>query len=373
MTTILILHRGDDGIRGTEVCVINSARALTGAGFRVVVARNHPVMDEHLVEAGATVVDFNYPELVVAPRYVALPLYRWFRQYRSLRRLIGLYAPAVVYCSGGLPCQLAVPATRRVGIPVLCHFHHPAPRRYYRRWLVHRVDAMICPSEYTRRNALEMAGIDADVVYNGVDLQRFRPRGSAPSDLRQSLGIPGDAIVIGQVAQLVEHKRPDVLLEIFARAAARVPRLHLCLVGRGDLEAQLRKRVRQLGLDGSVTITGYVDSVEPYYRDVFDINTLISSEEGLGISIIEGAASGLPAIVTDCTGLRETIVDGKTGVALPLGDDDALADAMVDLALDPAGRRRMGVAARHFAEERFSLASYRRGIVAAVERLLVTN
>lgn len=365
----MMLHRGAAGIRGSEVCLIEAARALANAGYRVVVLRNQPVMDELLRPWATALVDFDFPELMLDGLRSELPLLRYGRALSRLRRLIREWSPVALYANGGLPCQLAVPAGRRARVPVLCHFHHPAIKRAYYLWLVKYADHRIYPSEYTRRHSLEKAGLDGDVVHNGVDVDVFRPLARREGDLRERLGLPRDAIVVGQVGALVPHKRPRLLLEAFANAAVRLPSLHLCLVGKGPEEEALRDRVAALGLEGRVVMTGFVESVVPYYQQVIDINVLASVEEGLGISVIEGSACGLPAIVVDSTGLRETVEPNVTGLTFPPDDERALTELMLKLAGDAELRRSLGEAGREMVERKFSLTAYHAGVVAAVTRV----
>jgi glycosyltransferase involved in cell wall biosynthesis len=172
--------------------------------------------------------------------------------------------------------------------------------------------------------------------------------------------------VIGQVGQLTPTKRPDFLISAFSQAIKTAPNLHLCIVGRGPLEAELRTMATTLGIADKVTMTGFVDDVLPFYQHVFDINALVSSEEGLGISILEGAACGLPSIISDCTGLSETTVHNVTGLAFSPEKESELIEAMVIYAKNETLRISAGKAARDFVERKLSLNKYMEGISTAV-------
>lgn len=366
LPTVFMLHRGSAGIRGSEVCFIESAHALAAAGYRVVVLRNHPVMDDQLRDSVTALVDFEFPELMIDGIRSELPLLRYAQSIRRMRQLIREWSPVLLYTNGGLPCQSAVPAGRSMGVPVLCHFHHPAIRRAYYLWLVKYADHCIFPSEYTSSHSLQKAGVVGDVVHNGVDPALFSPVQQRDGEWRARHGIAPDAIVVGQVGALVPHKRAQLLLRAFAKAAVQVPALHLCLVGKGPLEASLRADVERLGLQQRVTITGFVESVLPYYQQVIDINVLASVEEGLGISVIEGSACALPALIADSTGLRETVLPEETGYLFTPDDLESLTILILKLAGDSELRREMGAAGRALVQQKFSLDSYRAGVVAAV-------
>ncbi len=355
------------------MCLIQTARAFAGQNLRVVVCRNHPAMDEQLaaIEPRPELLSMEFPELKLDGKETALPLRSYFRAVRQLSRLVRELDPAFIYCSGGLPCQIAVPVARWQRIPLVCHFHHPAIKRDYYVWLVKCADKVIFPSQFTRRHSLQKAKIEGDVIYNGIDVERFKPAARREPSWRQRLGIAADAIVIGQVAALVTHKRPDLLVRAFAQLSPQSAQpLHLCLVGKGDMEAALRALVAELGLQARVTITGFVADVLPFYQHVFDINALVSREEGLGISVIEGSACGLPAVVTDCTGLSETVVPDSTGFRFALNDAAGLENRLLSLVNDPGLRARLGAAGREFARATFSATVYNEKIVAATSGLV---
>jgi glycosyltransferase involved in cell wall biosynthesis len=371
--TVLLIHHGSDGMRGTEICLIQSARAFAQQGHRVVICRNYSAMDAELaaIEPTPELLPMDFPELKLDGKETTLPLLSYGRALRRLDRLVRQLRPALIYCSGGLPCQTAVPVARMRGIPLLCHFHHPAIKRDYYVWLVKGANKVIFPSQYTRTHSLQKARIEGEVIYNGIDVTRFQPAPVRDSTWRERLGIAADTIVIGQVAALAPNKRPDLLIRTFAVLIRQCATpLHLCLVGKGPLEDSLRALVRELQLDTRITITGFVPEVLPYYQHVFDINVLVSREEGLGIAAIEGSACALPVVVTDCTGLSETVVPGETGFSFGLNDTGALEKQLLDLAGDSVLRQRLGNRGRAFAQRTFSAEIYNDRIIAAAGALM---
>lgn len=354
--------------------LIHSANTFAAAGYRLIVCRTSDCMDSALsrICPAPQIVDFRFPELMIAGvRETSLPVAAYIKALSRLKALVERSNPAFLYCSGGLPCQLAVPVGRMLDVPVICHFHHPAIRRALYLWLVRFADRVLFPSRFVQAHARRDLRNPGQVVYNGIDLTRFRPAGSKIAAWREQLGIPRDAVVIGQVGALIAHKRPDFLISAFRSLLRRAaPRLHLCLVGAGPMEKALRSRVNDLGIAGNVTITGYVDDVLPYYQQVFDINVLVSREEGLGIAVLEGSACGLPAVVADCTGLPETIVENRTGLLFDLHDEETLERHLLRLAESPALRAEMGRAGMVFVGERFSSVAYGDNLMASVRDLL---
>ena len=372
--TVVVLHRGGTYIRGTEAVLISSMKALAAAGFRLVVLRRNDCIDGALASIGpqAEFVDFQFPELMLAGlRESSFPIGSYLKGFSQLRDLVKRRHATLLYCSGGLPCQLAVPVARLAKIPVLCHFHHPAPRRAHYLWLARFADKRIFPSAFVQRHSASSPRNPGTVIYNGIDVTRFRPAPPRDERWRAQWGIPADAIVVGQVGALAGNKRPDFLVSAFSSLLRQTERkFHLCLVGSGAMEKDLRQLVNELGVAGNVSLTGYVDDVLPYFQHVFDINVLASREEGLGISVLEGSACGLPAVVSNCTGLPETIIDGQTGFLFDLDDAAALERHLLRLADDFALRASMGQAGRALVEERFSATSYDERFMAVVANLV---
>ena len=369
-----MLHHGGGLVRGMEAVFLRSARALTAAGYRVVVFRNNDCIDNALKTITPTpeIVTFRFPELMIdGLRRTSLPIRAYISAYKRLKNLVENHGTTLLYCSGGLPCQLGVPVARRLGIPLLCHLHHPAMKRERYLWLAMFADELIFPSMFTRRHTLSKRLDRGRVIYNGIDLSKFQPTGKKEQNWRSELGIPVNATVIGQVAALVKNKRPDFLISVFnaLRNASRAP-LHLCLVGGGPMKDRLLQQASDLGIGQHVTLTGYVDDVLPYYQHVFDINVLVSTEEGLGISVIEGSACGLPAVVSNCTGLPETVIENQTGFLFDVNDGDGLQQQLLRLIDSPALRGSMGSAGVAFAGQKFSAHSYDQHFITVIADLL---
>ena len=361
--TVIMLHLGGDQIRGSEVCLLHAIDALAEKGYNIIVLRRNPCMDSRIADKVSTIIDESFPEIMLDGSYHPFPLLKYFKSLRRLFKLTKKYNPDVIYCNTGLPCQLAVPVGKIRNIPVLCHFHHPAPKRYFYIWLVKYADKLLFPSKFTRSVVAEKCGRDGDVIYNAVDINtRFTPAVTRDESYREALGFSESDIVVGQVAALTAHKRPDVLIQCFADAYKRNDNLRLVLVGTGEMMDKLVAQVKRLKLENIVKLTGYVPDVLQYYQHVFDINLLASKNEGLGISVIEASACGLPSIVTDCTGLREVVDKDITGLTFSENDLDQLTLDIVYLSKEPEIRKQLGKAAREKTERQFSLYQYKSGI-----------
>ncbi len=186
---------------------------------------------------------------------------------------------------------------------------------------------------------------------NGVDIERFSP---GSSEVREQLGIPSTAPVVGFVGRLTIDKGVPELLEAFALLLHEKPDAYLVLVGWFDasddaLGWRLRERIES---HPRIFCTGFVGNPEAYYR-VMDVMVLPSRREGFPNVILEAAACGLPVIAANCTGSRDAVAHEVTGLLISPGDPIAICDAMRRILADAALRLRMSRAARTWVDENY--------------------
>lgn len=165
----------------------------------------------------------------------------------------------------------------------------------------------------------------------------------------------GGALALLAVGRLTRQKRPDLLLDVLVRVRERVDaRLWVC--GEGPLRRDLEARIVELGLGGSVALLGFCENPFALMRRAA-LFLLASDFEGLPNALIEAQGLGLPAVTTRCPyGPDEIVDEGVSGRLVPAGDAEAMARAVLELAADQEGRRRMGEAARQRTRERFGAA-----------------
>lgn len=159
----------------------------------------------------------------------------------------------------------------------------------------------------------------------GIDLERYL-------DAEPALPWPGPQI--GTVSRLVPQKGHDVLLEAARTVIDHHPDARFVIVGEGELRAELEERANAAGLGEAVLFTGAREDV-PELLKSFDVFAFPSLFEGLCLAVIEAQAAGVPVVATPVGGIRETVVDGVTGLLVPLRDPAALADAIVRILDDP--------------------------------------
>jgi glycosyltransferase involved in cell wall biosynthesis len=206
--------------------------------------------------------------------------------------------------------------------------------------------------EIIRRGGAPRGGVMA--VPNGVATESFAPDPEVRSRMRHALGVE-EAFVWLAAGRLVHEKGFDLLLEAFAGLQRTDPTARLLIAGTGPLAEDLGQTVQDRELESRVTLLGF----RPDLRDLMqaaDGYVLASRWEGLPMVLLEAAASALPIVATDVAGARTAVVDGRSGIRVPVGQPDALGEAMASVMRLPAeARAAMGAAGRAHAVEHFDL------------------
>ena len=171
---------------------------------------------------------------------------------------------------------------------------------------------------------------------------------AAPSRpaLQAELGLQPGRPVILFASKLQERKHCDHLLEAYLRLETTGPKPYLLIVGDGEMRGSLEERVREDGTDG-VIFAGFRNQSElPRFFDLSTVFVLPSRHEAWGLITNEAMAAGLPVIVSDDVGCAvDLVVDGENGFVYPVGDVDALRDALA-AALEPGSATTMGERSR---------------------------
>jgi glycosyltransferase involved in cell wall biosynthesis len=207
--------------------------------------------------------------------------------------------------------------------------------------------AIGCCSRATRlAQASQWPHREAYVVYPGID----RPPTLGDDErlaLRSRLGIRSDRMVIGIVGRLQPWKGQHRFLRAFATLAGRGHHIAGLVVG-GDAynlspgyEARLHRLARELSVQDRVVFTGHVPEAGPYLQ-LMDIAVSASTGEPFGLVLLEAMALGIPVVALASGGPMEILEDGRSGLLVPVGDEQAFADSLERLVLDEGLRQRTG-------------------------------
>jgi glycosyltransferase involved in cell wall biosynthesis len=252
-------------------------------------------------------------------------------------------------------------AARRAGTPAVVHTVHgwsfnttqPALVRalyvWLERWAASWTDRLVVVAEANIRQGLA-AGIGRPeqycVVHSGIDVDAFAaPAGRVAVAGAGALACGDGELLVGTVACLKPQKDPLTLVRAARRVVEAEPRARFVVAGDGALRPRVEALAAELGLGDRLVLLGWVDDVRSLLHSL-DVLVLTSRFEGLPRAVLQAMAAGVPVVATEVDGVPEVISDGETGRLVAPGDDQAVADAVLDLLADPARRTRLACAAQ---------------------------
>jgi len=192
-----------------------------------------------------------------------------------------------------------------------------------------------------------------DLASRGIDVERITTVFCGMEHERFALTDPpsrDDPPLVVTWSRLRKYKSVDGAIDAFARIHEVMPGARMAIMGRGPDEARLRRHITRRGLDGVIRMTGHLEwdeLVRLLHRASVFLNP--SPKEGWGLTVIEANCCGLPVVASDSPGLRDSVLDGQTGLLTPYGDDQAMAEAALIILSAPSLRDTFGDAARTWA------------------------
>jgi glycosyltransferase involved in cell wall biosynthesis len=250
----------------------------------------------------------------------------------------------------------------------------PIRRFLDRRLIASRADAFIAVSNEDRRKMIEVEGIPPErirLIRNGIALQAAGP--AAGQAIRSELELKPDQPVVAAVALLRRQKALHLLIEAAVILRKRFPDLAVLLVGGEEPgeaaePARLKDLVREADIGDAVHFLGHRDDVAEILAAV-DVAVLCSDYEGSPLVLMEYMEAACSVVATRVGGVPDIVVDGETGLLVPPGDPDRLAEAIARLLEDPASARGMGEAGRRRRRDEFDLSRTVREVEALYEEL----
>lgn len=309
--------------------------------------------------------------------------------YRTMQLMLHELKPEIVHThsskAGILGRWAAHTALRGADRPRIIHTIHglaftastrAAVNRSY-RWLEKRTapitDTIVCVADAMRDQSLA-GGVGRPeqyvTVYSGMETKPFLDPPVKRDDVRASLGIRPDDVVVGTIARLFHLKGHDDLLDLAPSLCERFPNLRFLWIGDGVLRAGFERRMTQMGLRERFILTGLVPPTRiPELVGAMDILVHPSRREGLARALPQGQLAGCPVVTYDVDGNREGLIDGETGYLVPAFNVEALSQKLSLLLEDREHARAMGARGREFAVGRFDT----RVMVDALERVYRTG
>lgn len=340
------------GMYGAEAVILNLSRAMNETGHRSLVASfaNEPVPNLQLHERalGEGLESYLIPCSGQFDRGVT----------GRIRELVAQHGVDLVHSHGYKADVFAWLALRGTGVPYVstCHNWISSDWRAQMYGIVDRhvlryYDAVVAVSVDVQRRLLG-AGVErkrVSIIRNGINLQPF------VLAVRVTRPVVDGKIVakVGLAGRLSPEKGADIFLRAAALVLVALPNVRFVIAGDGPERDALEELASQLGIHDCVEMLGRVEAIAEFYASL-DVLVSSSRYEGLPMGLLEAMASGCAIVATPVGEVPSAIVDGQTGVMVPVGDVGELANAIMSLLRDPPKRLELGLAARAHAQAEFS-------------------
>ena len=218
--------------------------------------------------------------------------------------------------------------------------------------VIRNADSIISVSKFSQKQLKEQTGLDSEVVYNGIDINRFR-EGIDGSEIRRKYSLTDNPIIL-YVGRIVPYKGIHLLIESFKLVKHEIPNAKLVIVGKhriGHYSTELKKMS-----DDSVIFTGYLSDEElnSLYATC-DVYATASLLEGFNLPLVEAQACGKPVVAFDIGPHPEIVKNKETGFLVPAGDVKAFANALIRLLKDKKLATEFGQSGCTGAKEKFSI------------------
>jgi glycosyltransferase involved in cell wall biosynthesis len=275
------------------------------------------------------------------------------------RRGADLWGSLVARLSG----QVAI-LTRRVD--------NPEPG-WLARWKYRPFQKIITISEGIR-SVLLSEGLPAEKVtciHSAVDYaawQQSRDRGW----FAREFGLPEDARAVGVIAQLIERKGHRYLIEAAPSILARIPETYFLFFGQGSLKEELEALCKARNVRDRVIFAGFRGDM-PRIMPNLDVVAHPALMEGLGVSLLQASAAGVPVVAAHAGGIPEIVKDGINGLLIAPGSAQALSDALSDMLSDPLRAQAFGRAGKLVVSDMFSIEAMVTNNHEAYIRTLIDN
>jgi glycosyltransferase involved in cell wall biosynthesis len=269
-----------------------------------------------------------------------------WRTLAALREAAAALAPDVIHvheshgltgailAARGLARTPRLVASRRVDFPL----------RFLSRLKYGRMDRVLAVSRAVRE-VLIRGGLSPERVVLVSEGVKDRPPAAGGRSALRALGIAEDAPLVGNVAQLVDHKDHATLLRAAAIVLKAKPACRFLVCGEGPLRSGLMALATSLGIVHAVTFAGFREDLDALIP-CFDIFCLSSHLEGLGTSVLDAMCFSRPVVATRAGGIGDAVIEDETGRLCDPRDHEGLARALMETLQSSATRARYGAAGR---------------------------
>lgn len=355
-TPVLLVHYGEDWIRGSERCLLDLLAHLDRSRFTPLLWCNSPTLAAEAATLGVETMVEPFSLLLgwQAPRFDFAAHRRLSRRARELitERQIGL-----VHANSAAPCQWLAGVCRALQVPLVCHLHARYQPRDRFSLRVHKASVLIGVSEPVLTGWLQ-DGCAAERLIripNGVDAARLNAGAHWP--VVDMLGLSPGELIIATVGSLIKRKGIDLLIRSLAALTESGEAARLLIIGSGPEREALMVLAAELGVAERVHFLGERPDSAAILRGGVDLLVSGAREEVFGLTLAEAGMLGLAVSAYRVGGIPEVVAEGVSGLLATPGDWVEMADHWRQLS-NPQTRCAMGWAGQQRAAQLFTVDRY---------------
>jgi glycosyltransferase involved in cell wall biosynthesis len=341
-----VLHVLEAVAGGTLRHVVDILDTVPGVDHHVVLPPDHAhpelgefsinaIAAQEMLDAGATIHRIEMVRNPVHPKNAA--------GVGRLRRLVDRLQPAVVHGHSSVGGAFARAAVWGTSVPDIYTPNGVARSRailMVEKVLAHRTSRFVAVSASEGERALSLGLTSPErmvVIPNGIDLA---PPDDDKYDLRKELQLHADVPLVGTVSRLTDQKAPEDFVQICAQVAHTQPDVHFVLIGTGQLQREFDHAVIRAGLADRFHQIAFLRRASLAISQM-NVFVLASRFEGAAYAPLEAMQAGVPVVLTDVTGNKDTVEDGVSGLLFPFGDTTAMAGGVLSLLSDDRRRHTL--------------------------------
>ncbi|MBI4379135.1 MAG: glycosyltransferase family 4 protein [Nitrospinae bacterium] len=353
---------------GGELSILSLLKRIDRDHYNIIaVSPGEGMMSLKIREMGISV------EIIPMKRLRYLNIISLLYGISRLLRVIHIHRIDLIHANGSR-CMIYGGLTGMIKrIPVIWHVRIAEMDRVLDRFLSLLATKIIVISNSVKDRFKCLRNKDKiEIIYNGIDIDDFNSDINY-KDFKKEFSIPINDTVVGTVSQFIPMKGIEFFIEAAKFILERVGNVKFMIAGKGvgnnGYEKWLKKMARDFSIEHEVIFTGYRDDIKSMIAS-FDIFVLASIGEAFGRVLIEAMALKKPVVATKSGGIPEIVVDGETGILVPVKDSKAIATAVMRLITEKETRDKMGKAGRKRVEEMFNIERHVKEIEAQYLRIM---
>ena len=326
-------------------------------------------LEKRIIEGGISEAKTQGVKVIALPAMVrSIRPVKDFKALLSLVWLIFKEKPDIVHSHSSKAGILGRMAAKIVGVPHIIHTPHGHVFYGHFGFLASKIflwvekvfsrltDRIVALTDGEKNDYINLSVCSPDKllkIHSGVDLKQFMQPNGNLAEKRRSLGLEQKEAVIGFVGWLIPIKGPEYLLKAMDYIWPEHPETSLVMVGKGDLDVDLRAEALRKNVNGKVKFLGWREDIDEI-MPIFDMLVLPSLNEGMGRVLVEAMAAGKPVVASRVGGIPDLVRHGETGYLVPPADEKALANGIKKLLDDPGRAKQMGQQGKEYCRQ-FSL------------------